>query len=280
MHAYPYAAATLALVTQWSVGIAATSAIADTEEGLIRDHPLYGRKLLTRVVTPLITIGLVAPFLIDGHLEFRPPPPWVTQSCALMLPFAFFSYLWSRAWLVRTPAWKRRRLGLISGIIGVAGMVVSAQIAISSFQPPWVATFPLMLFLGTSALLGALTTFTLLAATAELPAEVPGGPTRHVAEIGGFGLLATLLAGIDVGSGLISGGGGWTPTALILGRVWIVAGLCGPGLLLLSRRFGRRLPDSLLMGIALTFAVIGAFAGLVLVFGYPGLVGPPFPEPI
>lgn len=276
MHAYPYAAATLAFISQWAVGIAATSAIADTESGLIRDHPSYGRKLCTAVVPPLIMAGLAAPFVIDGHFMVRFPPEWILYSILMLLPFAGISYRWSRTWLHRTPACKRRRLGLAAGISGGAAIALSSHLAITGLNPPWIPTFPMMLFLSNAAMLGSLTTVALLALTARLPSEVPSGPARHVIEVGGFGFLAAALAAIDIGRLILTGEAGVPAQALILSRIWVAGALLIPGLLLLSRQLRRRLPDSVLMTSALGIAAAGQYAGLILIFRYPGLVPPAF----
>lgn len=270
MHTHPYASATFALVTSWAVGLAATVAIADTETGLIRDHPLFGRRLSGWVVPPLAAAGAVVPFLVNGHGDSL-PPHWVVLSIPLMLPFAWLSWPWSRSWIRRSHALVRRRQGYWAVGAGVAGLVVSAHLSLGAFEPPWRPVIPVIIFICTAALLGSLTNFALLALTAGLPAEVPGGPAANLSHITGFGLAGTSLAGIELGLAWVGNPGAWPPAAVALGLLWMAAAIGVPGLLLLLRLFLRRLPDAAIMPAALVSAAVGQWVGFVLLFLYPGL---------
>ncbi|MFZ5825149.1 MAG: hypothetical protein ACOY94_12550 [Bacillota bacterium] len=272
MHAHPYTSAAFALVTFWAVGVATTVAVADTETGLIRDHPLYGRKLCSVVVPPLAVTGLAVPFLLDGHL-LPSLSSWVFQSIPLMLPFAWISWVWSRTWLRRTPAHRRRRLGRITVAVGIIGAVIAAHLALGQIDPPWREVLPMGILFATGALLGSLTNFSLLALTAGLPSEVPGGPAQNLASVTGAGFLMTLLVGGDVLLAFLQAPV-WPQQAVVLMQVWFFGSLIIPGLLLLSRLLPRHLPDSLITTAALVFAAGGQFAALLMLFLYPGLVPP------
>lgn len=272
MHAEPYAAATFTMVTGWAVGIALAAAVADVEVGLIRDHPVFGRRLAGVVVPPLIVIGLLAPLFLSGH-GIQPPRPWVLISMALFLPFAIISWHWSRTWLIRTHAHRRRRLGLAAVLSGGAALLIAGQLALNAMVPPWESTTPIAIMLATPPLLGSLTNFTLLALTAGLPSEVPEGPALNMAEINGGGFFLTLVAGLQV---VLASGPAWPEQAVTLSRVWFFASLVVPGCLLLSRAICRRLSDALVMPLALASAVLGQWVAHLWLFLYPGLI-PPVP---
>lgn len=272
MHAHPYASATFALVTFWAVGVAVSVAVADTETGLIRDHPLYGRRLSSLVVPPLAATGLITPLFVNGHLLIQ-PAFWVIQAIPLMLPFAWISWRWSRTWLRRTPASRRRMLGKITVATGILGAVIAGHLAMGQTEPVWREVVPMGIFTATAALLGSLTNFSLLALTAGLPSEVPGGPAQNLSSVTGFGLLMTLLVGIDMLSGSLQTPA-WPREAVTLMMIWLICSLALPGLLLGSRLLPRHPPDSLITTAALLSAVVGQFAGLLLLFQFPGLVPP------
>ncbi|BDG61180.1 hypothetical protein [Caldinitratiruptor microaerophilus] len=273
MHLGPYAGATYALITHWAVGIALTVAVADTEVGLIRDHPLYGRRLSGRVVPPLATTGLLSPFLLNGHLHSL-PPRWVLVSMALMLPFAWLSWRWAKTWVGWSPALRRRRLGVWAVGAGLAAVALSNLLALRDLQPAWRMVIPMSIFAGTVALPGALTNLSLMALTAGLPAEVPGGPARGVAEVGGFGVLVNLLALGDAGLAWLQSGGSWPAPAGAFLLAWAAGALAIPGSILLARLWWRTMPDAIFMPAALVSAVVGQWFGLALIFRFPGLVPP------
>jgi hypothetical protein len=271
----PYAAATYALMIHWGVGIAISVAVADQEEGLIRDHPQYGRRLASRVVPPMALIGLAGPLLTaaGGH---GIPPLWMAVSVPLMIPFAWISWLWSRSWVLRTPAWKRRRLGYWSAASGLLAVIPSTLLALHQLDPAWRGVIPMSIFTAGVALPGALTNLTLMALTAGLPEEVPGGKTEFVAEMGGVGLLIGVLAIIDVAVSWLENGQNWPPGAngLVIG--WGACAIAIPGLILLVRAKWRGMPDRYFMPAALGVAVIGLWMAYLLIFRFPGLVPPHF----
>lgn len=266
------AAATYALVIHWAVGVAAGVAVADTEHGLIRDHPLYGRRLSGRVVPVMAVLGLAVPLLLGASLGAL-PPTWIVISIPLMLPFAWLSWRWSRTWIGRHLAATRRRLGIWTVIAGLLGVIPSSLIAIHQMEPEWRSVIPLAIFAGGVALSGSLTNLSIMALTAGLPEEVPGGQIQGVAEVAGFGLLCSLLALIDVGVANLETGGQWPAHATTLAVGWALCLIAIPGAILLARARWK-LPDAIFMPGALGLALAGQWMAYLLIFQYPGLIAP------
>jgi hypothetical protein len=271
----PYAAATYALMIHWAVGIAISVAVADQEVGLIRDHPQYGRRLSGRVVPPMALVGLAAPLLMGAGAHSL-PPTWMAVSVPLMLPFAWISWQWSRTWVHHSPAAKRRTLGYWSVAAGLMAVIPSSLLALYQLEPAWRGAIPLSVFTAGVALPGALTNLSIMAVTAGLPEEVPGGKTEGVAEMGGVGLLIGLLALIDVAVSWLENGRDWPPgaTGLVIG--WGACAIAIPGMILLVRTRWRRMPDRFFIPAALGLAVAGLWMAYLLVFRFPGLVAPQF----
>lgn len=268
-----YADATYALVITWAVGTALTVAIADTEMGMIRDHPLYGRRLAGRVVPLMALVGLLSPFLLPGR---RGPLPstWILVSIPLMLPFAWLSWRWSRTWIGRWPAARRRQSGIWAVVAGILGLIPSTLLSIYGLDPAWRGVVPMAIFTAGIALPGSLTNFTILALTAGLPAEVPAGPAQGMAEVAGGGLLINLLVLLDVVSTWFQTGSTWPAGARWLVVGWQACAVAVPGLILLLRLVWRKMPDAWFMPVALGFALAGQWMAYLLIFQFPGLVPP------
>jgi hypothetical protein len=268
---YPSAAYTL--VINWAVGVALTVAVADTEAGLIRDHPLVGRRLSARVVPSMGMAGLAAPFLLNVPIRSL-PPIWILLSVPLMLPFAWLSWRWSRNWIGHQPAAKRRRNGLWAITAGMIGLIASWAVAVHALTPAWKGVIPLAVFAAGVALPGSLTTFSIMSLTAGLPAEVPGGKTQGVAEVAGAGFLINCLVLPNVAGGWLDSGASWPGTARLLVLGWVACSLAIPGSILILRLWWRRMPDAWFMPVAAVSALAGQMMANLLIFGFPGLVPP------